>query len=81
MGEILLNLTLGEPLALVKKSPYFDDPIKLDVLLESGLCLGFHDSFNYLFFNVVRIEFYRGQVLVRRKCLEEVENMVEAAPH
>jgi hypothetical protein len=55
MGKILLNLTLGEPLSLVKKLPYFDDPIELDVLLASALHIGVHDSINFLLFNVFMI--------------------------
>jgi hypothetical protein len=63
MGKLLLNLTPGEPLALVKKFPYFDDPIELDVLLVGALHLGVHDPINYFLFNAVKIELCRGQVL------------------
>ena len=37
MGKLLLNLTYGEPLSLMKKLPFFDGPIELDVLLEGSL--------------------------------------------
>jgi hypothetical protein len=47
MGKLLLNLTPGEPLALMKKLPCFDDPIELDVLLVGALHLGVHDLINY----------------------------------
>jgi hypothetical protein len=43
MGKILLNLTPGEPLALVKKLSCFDNLIELYVLLAGFLHLGFHD--------------------------------------
>jgi hypothetical protein len=35
--NFLLNLAPGEPLDLVQELPYFDDSIKLDPLLLSGL--------------------------------------------
>jgi hypothetical protein len=63
MGKLLLNLTPGEPLALMKKFPCFDNPIELDVLLVGSLHLGVHDLINCLLFNAVRIELCRGQVL------------------
>jgi hypothetical protein len=65
MGKLLLNQTPGEPLALMKKLPCFDDPIELDVLLVGSLHLIVHDPINYLLFNVVIIDFCRGQVLGR----------------
>jgi hypothetical protein len=61
--KLLLNPTLGEPLALVKKLPCFSNSIELDVLLAVALRLGFHDPINCKFFNAVMIEFCRGQVL------------------
>jgi hypothetical protein len=61
--KLLLNLTPGEPLALMKKLPCFDDPIEFDCLLVGVLCLGVHDSINCHMFDVGRIEFYRGQLL------------------
>jgi hypothetical protein len=39
MRKFLLNLALGEPLALVQEMPYFDDSIKLHPLLLSSLDL------------------------------------------
>ena len=43
MRKILLNLALGEPLALVQELPYFDDSIKLDPLFSSALGLSVHN--------------------------------------
>jgi hypothetical protein len=40
MGKLLLNLILGEPLALVKKLSYFDNLIDLYVLMVGSLRLG-----------------------------------------
>jgi hypothetical protein len=57
MGKLLLNMTLGEPLALMKKFLCFDDPIELDGLLESVLCFGVHDLINFFLVDAVRIEF------------------------
>jgi hypothetical protein len=39
MRKFLLNLALGEPLALVQEMPCFDDSIKLDPFLSSALDL------------------------------------------
>jgi hypothetical protein len=43
MKKFLLNLALGEPLALVQELPCFDNPIKMDPMLESSLDLCVHD--------------------------------------
>jgi hypothetical protein len=69
MGKVLLNLTPSEPLSLMKKLPYFDDPIDLDGLLESVLFIGVHDLINCHMFYVFRIEFYRGQLF---SCIQSV---------
>jgi hypothetical protein len=73
MRKLLLNLTSGEPLTLMKKLPCFDDLIKFDSLLASVLCLGNHDLINCRLFDVGRIEFCRGQLLgcIRSVQLEE----------
>jgi hypothetical protein len=71
MGKILLNITPGEPLSLVKKLPYFDNPIELDVLLVGALHLGVHDSINYHLFNSVRIYSCRIQVLGHIQSVKE----------
>jgi hypothetical protein len=70
-GEILLNLTLGEPLALMKKLPCFDDTIELDVLLAGALHLGVHDSIISHMFNAFKIEFYRGLMLDHVRSVQE----------
>jgi hypothetical protein len=43
MRNFLLNLALGEPLALVQELTYFDDSIKLDPLFSSALDLCVHN--------------------------------------
>jgi hypothetical protein len=43
MRKFMLNLALGDPLALVHDLPYFENSIKLDILLASALALYFHD--------------------------------------
>jgi hypothetical protein len=43
MRKFLLNLALGEPLALVQELPCFDDSIKMDPLLSSSLDLCVHN--------------------------------------
>ena len=44
MRKLLLNLVLGEPLALVQELASFDNPIQLDLLLVSVLDLHVHDK-------------------------------------
>ena len=46
MGNLLLNLTLGEPLFLVKNLPSFDDPIEMYVLLLGAFPMCIHDLVN-----------------------------------
>ena len=43
MRKFLLNLALGEPLALVQELPCFDDLIKMDPLLSSALDMCVHN--------------------------------------
>jgi hypothetical protein len=43
MMKFLLNLALGEPLALVQELPCFDNSITLDPLLVSALDLFIHN--------------------------------------
>jgi len=62
VGRILLNLALGKPLALVKKSPYFENLIKLYVLLVGSLDLGFHDLIDCSLLNVSVFKFCMDQV-------------------
>jgi hypothetical protein len=65
MKKLLLNLTPGEPIDLMNKLPFFDDPMEFDSLLEGVLFLGVHDPMNFLLLNAVRIEFFRGQLFDR----------------
>ena len=53
MGKLLLNLTPSEPLSLMNKLNFFDEPIELDIILAGVLCLGFHDPINCCMFNVL----------------------------
>ena len=56
MRKFLLNLALGEPLALVQELPYFDDSIKMDPLLSSALDLCVHDIVMGFLLYAVRVE-------------------------
>jgi hypothetical protein len=71
MGNIMLNLTLGEPLSLLKKFPCFDKLIELDVLLEGVIHIGVHDTINCLLFNEFMIYFYRVQVFGHIQSVKE----------
>jgi hypothetical protein len=46
MRILLLNLSLGEPLALVQELPCFDNSIKMDPLLVTALDLFVHNMIN-----------------------------------
>jgi hypothetical protein len=63
MRKLFLNLTPGEPLALMNKFAYFDKLIEFDSLLEGTLCLGVHDLIKCIMFNAGRVEFCRGKLL------------------
>ena len=56
MRKFLLNLALGEPLALVQELPCFDDSIKLDPLLSSALDLSVHNMIIGFLLWVVGVE-------------------------
>jgi hypothetical protein len=62
MGGFLQDLVLGEPLALVKKLPCFDNLIELYVLLVGALQLGVHDLVHCSLLNAVGVELCRVQV-------------------
>jgi hypothetical protein len=47
MGKLLLNMTPGEPLALVNKLPYVNNPIELYFLLTSALFISVHDPVDF----------------------------------
>jgi hypothetical protein len=55
MGKFLLNLTPSESLALVKKLPFFDNLIELDVMMVGTLHLYVHDPISCFIFNAVMI--------------------------
>jgi hypothetical protein len=62
MRKFLLNLASSEPLALVQEIPLFDNPIKIDPLLESSLDLCFHDMINGFLFHAVRVDLFWCQL-------------------
>jgi hypothetical protein len=47
MGKFILNLSLGEPISMMKKLPYFDDLIEFDALLAGSLIIGVHDLIKF----------------------------------
>jgi hypothetical protein len=63
MRTFLLNLTSGEPLALVQELPYFDDSIKLDPLMSSALDLCVHNMIVGCLLYVVGVELCWCQLL------------------
>jgi hypothetical protein len=58
MRKFLLNLALGEPLALVQELLCFDSSIKLDPLLSSTLDLCVHNMITGFLLYAVRVELY-----------------------
>ena len=54
----MLNLALGEPLALVQELPYFDDSIKLDPLLSSSLDMCVHNMITRFLLYAIGVELY-----------------------
>jgi hypothetical protein len=62
MRKFLLNLALGEPLALVEEFPFFDNTIKLKIIFSSALELCFHDIISGFFFHAVRVELCQCQL-------------------
>lgn len=63
MGKPLLILAPGEPLALMKKFPYFDNLVEFYVLSVSILCLGVHDFIHCIIFKAIRNDFNGDQLL------------------
>jgi hypothetical protein len=59
----MLNLALGEPLALVQELPYFDNSIKLDPLLASALDLCVHNMIIGCMLHAVKVEICWCQLL------------------
>jgi hypothetical protein len=52
----MLNLAMGEPLALVQELSCFDDSIKLDPFLSSALDLCVHNMITGCLLHAVRVE-------------------------
>jgi hypothetical protein len=52
----MLNLAPSEPLGLVQELPYFDNPIKLNPLLESALHLCIYYMINVFMFHSVMVK-------------------------
>jgi hypothetical protein len=62
LGNVLLNLAPGEPLSLVQELPFFDNKIKIKILLSCSLDLCVHDMINRCMFHAVIVELYRCQL-------------------
>jgi hypothetical protein len=58
----MLNLAPSEPLALVQELPCFDNPIKLNPLLESALDLCICYLISVFMFHSVMVEIYWFQL-------------------
>jgi hypothetical protein len=56
MRKCLLNLALGEPLALVQELPFFDDWINLDPFLSSALDMCVHNMIIGFLLHVFRVD-------------------------
>jgi hypothetical protein len=52
----MLNLAPSEPLALVQEMPCFDNPIKLNPLLESALDLCIYYLISVFMFHLVMVD-------------------------
>jgi hypothetical protein len=63
MIKFMLNLAPGEPLALVKELPCFDDSIKLDPLSSSALDLCVHNMIIGFLLHAFRFEICWCQLL------------------
>ena len=63
MRKFLVNLALGEPLALVQELPFFDDSIKLDPFLSSAIDLCVHNLITGFLLHAVRVELCWCQLL------------------
>jgi hypothetical protein len=58
----MLNLAPSEPLVLVQELPCFDNPIKLDPLLESSLNLCIYYLISVFMFHSFMVEIYWFQL-------------------
>ena len=82
MRKFLLNLALGEPLALVKELFFFDESIKMDTLMLSNLDMCVQNMFIGFLLHAVRVDICWFQLLfLSLRCPIMVENMVEGGPH
>jgi hypothetical protein len=64
MVKLLLNFPTSEPLALVKKFPYFDNLVEIHIILVGVFHLCIHDLINCIMFKEIMVELCRGQVLI-----------------
>ena len=61
--KLLLDLALGEPLALVLELTCFDNSIKLDLFMSSYLDLCVHNMITRFLLHAVKVEIYWCQLL------------------
>ena len=71
MRKLLLNLTLGEPLAVVEQLPCFNNLKELDLLLLGVLNLSIHNSIRCFLFHAVQVELDRCQLLYYLRCVQQ----------
>jgi hypothetical protein len=81
MGEVLLDLVPGEPLALVKKMPYCDNLKELYIMLVTTLQLIVHDPVHYSLLNVIRVELCHGQVLCHLQGVQQRQKVLSKKLH
>jgi hypothetical protein len=62
MKKSILNLAMGEPIALVQELSYFDNSIKLDPLLASALDIFVNNVIIECMLYAVRVEIYCFQL-------------------
>jgi hypothetical protein len=70
MGELLLNLALGEPLSLVQELPCSDNLIKLDPLLVSSINMSVPDMINGFIFHAVMVELCWCYLFCDLRCVQ-----------
>jgi hypothetical protein len=81
MRKFLLNLALGEPVALVQELPCFDDSIKLDPLLSSALDMCVHIMITGFILHALRFDLLLvSTALLSLRCPIMVGNMDEGEP-
>ena len=72
----MLNLALGEPLALVQELPCFDDSIKLGPFLSSALDMCVHNMIIGFLLHVFRVDLFWFQLLYLLKLLRQLRGGV-----